>query len=900
MASAVEAALDRLENARQGWWICSSVCNLLLMIVLSFATLGLFILADVLFQLPQLTLGLLLFLWLVLSLAMVAWAAFRLSREQRTLEGAARQVELAFPQVGSDLINLIQLTNSNQVDRNGFQAAAIEEAAVRLIDVPFYAAAHRQPRWSRWRLGLQTPRDLAEVIVACCLIMLVAVAVHWAIPTWRSSADRLLAPWRYMPQTGSVQILEVTPGDGEVLVGSRLVITAKIADPNGLRPSAVLDTMAAGEEKMSRGMLPNESHDTFTFALPSVASAFEYQLQIGDSQSNLYRIGIRETPTIRDVEVTYQFPEYLGLPEQTIQQKHADLDAPQYSLAIVKFLSSAELSRGYVQLPDRQIAGRVGEDAKTLNVRIPMNEPTTFTVHLFNELGHTDSQPRVNNLRVSEDAPPTVQIAKPSREMTIAPDSELSVVVRAADDHGLTSVRLEWKPADQADDTAAEMPIERLHQWDISGSAATLRHKLRLDSGRFQVGQAILLRAVAVDGREFSVKQTRLSPQQTASSWVRISLISPEQQASETLSRLEQIRSQLLKILQTQILARIATAEIPQQTRLEDALRLAIDVSGNQVRVQTTTSELAKTMDGTWGADTADWKQTLGRLAAGEMLLAAQQAELIETSKSLATLAGQAGVLMQTQDEVIKILQKSLKQARRESSEAELASDREARSQDEPPTGETKETPRDEMKETPMAGLPGELEVLLGDLMEEEENLFAELEGISGSADDRLDKDADKDDGGKGGPTEQETQRALDRMANRQADLRNRAASVDVKFQVLNYHHTDLRRMVEVMKSVESDLRSGRYQSALRRRETVLQGLGSIKTYLGGEFEVRRDQTSNLPADVQEKLFGSMLEASPAGWEDLNRKYFERLSGEQRTADHAADKQARPKSADDK
>jgi hypothetical protein len=34
-----------------------------------------------------------------------------------------------------------------------------------------------------------------------------------------------------------------------------------------------------------------------------------------------------------------------------------------------------------------------------------------------------------------------------------------------------------------------------------------------------------------------------------------------------------------------------------------------------------------------------------------------------------------------------------------------------------------------------------------------------------------------------------------------------------------------------------------------------------------------------LPEDIQKELLGSMLDASPAGWEELNRKYFERLSG---------------------
>jgi hypothetical protein len=130
----------------------------------------------------------------------------------------------------------------------------------------------------------------------------------------------------------------------------------------------------------------------------------------------------------------------------------------------------------------------------------------------------------------------------------------------------------------------------------------------------------------------------------------------------------------------------------------------------------------------------------------------------------------------------------------------------------------------------------------------------------------------------------QRPQREMERMANKQAELRNRAESVDVKFKVLNYHHTDLKRMIDAMAAVERDLRSGRYQSALRQREILLDGLGSMKTYLEGEFQIRQDQTTNLPGDIQKDLLSGMQEASPDGWEELNRKYFESLANEKQSS----------------
>ena len=84
--------------------------------------------------------------------------------------------------------------------------------------------------------------------------------------------------------------------------------------------------------------------------------------------------------------------------------------------------------------------------------------------------------------------------------------------------------------------------------------------------------------------------------------------------------------------------------------------------------------------------------------------------------------------------------------------------------------------------------------------------------------------------------------------------------------------------MIEIMSQVELDLKSGRYQNALRQRQVLVDGLGNVKQYLEGEFEVRKDATANLPTDIQKEILGGMQDPSPRGWEDLNRQYFERLS----------------------
>ena len=43
----------------------------------------------------------------------------------------------------------------------------------------------------------------------------------------------------------------------------------------------------------------------------------------------------------------------------------------------------------------------------------------------------------------------------------------------------------------------------------------------------------------------------------------------------------------------------------------------------------------------------------------------------------------------------------------------------------------------------------------------------------------------------------------------------------------------------------------------------LVEGLGNVKQYLEGEFEVRQDTTANLPTDIQKEILGSMQDPSP-------------------------------------
>ena len=118
----------------------------------------------------------------------------------------------------------------------------------------------------------------------------------------------------------------------------------------------------------------------------------------------------------------------------------------------------------------------------------------------------------------------------------------------------------------------------------------------------------------------------------------------------------------------------------------------------------------------------------------------------------------------------------------------------------------------------------------------------------------------------------------MERLAEKQAELRSKAASVQSQLDLEDFHPGDLVKMMGVMEQVERDLRAGRYQNALQQRDVLAGGLGSLKRYIRGEFKVRRDRSGNLPGEIQKEIRSGAADPSPEGWDELNQRYFKRLA----------------------
>ena len=240
MPSTAENVIERLDATRQKWWLFSLLTTTALAVSLSFGNLlGVHVrrrpgdaFANVAAE-PMLGL---------------AVGDHRAAAGRRTPAvarpakpgGHGPAVEIELPELGSHAINLVQLAEDRPSVGDPFREAAVRQAAAGLESISFDRAAARELRRRRFANCMQTPRDLAEALVILALLMAAAVVCQSRIPHWTSAASRLLTPWRFVPSIGSVEILNVSPGDADVLVGENVEIAAEIKNPQDRPHQAVL------------------------------------------------------------------------------------------------------------------------------------------------------------------------------------------------------------------------------------------------------------------------------------------------------------------------------------------------------------------------------------------------------------------------------------------------------------------------------------------------------------------------------------------------------------------------------------------------------------------------------------------------------------------------------------
>lgn len=176
-----------------------------------------------------------------------------------------------------------------------------------------------------------------------------------------------------------------------------------------------------------------------------VRNGFWYKVTGGDAETPEYRVRVRSAPLFTGFEVTYQYPPYIGWPEETNQDPN--LRAPRGTrVALVartnRTVQSGQLTR---DKSPPLTAERVAEDPQALRFRLELLEEDTYRLWFNTADGERNRDPLPYSIRILRDQPPQVELHKPGQDIKLPANGVLRLEGRVSDDFGVARVALRMK-----------------------------------------------------------------------------------------------------------------------------------------------------------------------------------------------------------------------------------------------------------------------------------------------------------------------------------------------------------------------------------------------------------------------------------------------------------------------
>ncbi|MCW8131643.1 MAG: hypothetical protein KIS92_14955 [Planctomycetota bacterium] len=529
------------------------------------------------------------------------------AREPISDARAAVKVETAFPELGNALINAVQLAVAARLPSPALAAAAIDQAAVRVKDLPVERAV---PAAALKRGAL----------LLGAALLLAALLAGLKGPAFAAALRQLWRPTAFVPAVGDHPIVSLKPGDCSVLAGGELNIDVEIAPYDGEAPAATLYVREDGAGPEQPVRMEMAERVRFLAPLREIRKPLQYRVEVGSSQSPVYKVAIVERPRVERIDVALVPSEYTGLKPEKHEDVPGDLRAPQGSKAGLTVRADRAVAEGALVIEDSEaVPLTLGADGRTLTGGFEIKRSGYYAIRLKDANGHTNAEGAPHKIDCLPDRPPAVKIASPAeKERTAGAGATISIAVEAGDDFGLTEVSVRYK-------RNREGVEQILKVWkDLPAGTKTLRVQVPLALTReagIEAGDTIYYLAEAKD---------RAQTSRTVAQAIKV--IDPAKAKEEKIEALGDVLKRLEMVLQWQTAA-MAVSDRHRETALYAKKPLDAGEAGRvldaQTKIRNESAEVARSIN---PADkTLGWaREALAELLAGPMPKAIVASERVQ------------------------------------------------------------------------------------------------------------------------------------------------------------------------------------------------------------------------------------------------------------------------------
>ena len=469
----------------------------------------------------------------VLAAAVVRWIV-PLVRYRVNLVYAARILEREHPELHNDVVNAV-LARAHADDTTPLIVKSLRRRAARqLSTVSADGVIDRTP-------ALRLAYVLAGLMALACIYEVLAPK------SFVVSAARLVAPWLGIAPPSRVRIappalawrmpgepapadvsgrrLPVQGGTATLIRGRQLVVASEVRGLTaGERPALVVTPVredGTAEPAMAAWrmpMAPGGADGMHTVLLPDATRGLDRPIELvisaGEARSPRIRVVVVDAPALLVREVRYDYPEYTGQADETVEWQ-GDLRAVEGTKVTIVAECNHPLESAWIDLGcdgKRKVPLTVGQQDLArgrgsftlhLNADRSAAEYASYRLMFQPKSAPAASREPVTTekmeyrIDVEPDMAPEVSIEEPAEKVVrVPPSAPVTIRVRGEDpDFGLASVSVETRLAQGGGKPGEELLVGRRRK--VFRGAATLIPE-RLGAGP---GAVLEYRAVAKDTR---------------------------------------------------------------------------------------------------------------------------------------------------------------------------------------------------------------------------------------------------------------------------------------------------------------------------------------------------------------------------------------------------------------
>jgi len=275
----------------------------------------------------------------------------------------------------------------------------------------------------------ENPVDFNKLIwMGTFLAVLLALFVGYAALSPKNpftSLIRVFVPFGGIERPQAAQFRNVFPGDATVLQGETTTISAEVVSRSSDPVYLVFSTDDGQAVKQRIPMSLPEGKRAFETLFPpgrqgserGFNSSIDYWIVQGESRSKQYRIDVLPAASVEVVSLQYDFPNYTGLPQETIEHGGdiRALEGTTVTVAVRSTLPLEKIDLVFDDNPANHVGMKTTNDQRTeakgtFTLKLPFPHKS-FSLRATDENGNASRRSGIYRIEVVPDQPPKVQWA---------------------------------------------------------------------------------------------------------------------------------------------------------------------------------------------------------------------------------------------------------------------------------------------------------------------------------------------------------------------------------------------------------------------------------------------------------------------------------------------------------